>query len=113
MGTITLRFLWLIQIMNYVSLCVACFVLPALPDLTSTCFLCAGVTKKYSYLTIGYEVPFLDYLPIFAGKYVKAAHAVDSDKEAPFVPDCKRVKTTVPTPPPLPPPHNFTVLSTI
>ena len=38
---------------------------------------------------------------------MKDAHAVDSDEDAPFAPDYKRVKSTAPPrppPPPLPPP---------
>ena len=62
-----------------------------IPNLAFTCFTCAGVNEKYHCLNIG------DDTPHFGDKNVedmKDAHAVDSDQEAPFAPDYKRVKTT-------------------
>ena len=62
-----------------------------IPNLTFTCFACAGVNEKYHCLHIG------DDTPLFGDKNVKDmkdAHAVDSDEEAPFAPDYKQVKTT-------------------
>ena len=67
------------------------------------CWCYQELGKKYSYLNIRDEVPLESYITIFADKNVKVAQAVDSDDEAPFGSDYKRIKTTA-LPPPSPPP---------